>query len=62
MVINLLLEKISKLTLTPDNRLYGRNEIDPEKIVYRVETFNMKEAAKLENKGKPRSHLYCKVR
>ena len=23
------LEKISKLTLTPDNRLYGRNEIDP---------------------------------
>lgn len=50
-----VLEKISKLTLTPDNRLYGKNEIDPEKIQYRVETFNLKEAAKLENKGKPRS-------
>jgi sulfatase modifying factor 1 len=49
------LEKISKLTLTPDNRLYGRNGIDPEKIVFRVETFDYKEAAKLENKGKPRN-------
>ena len=50
-----VLEKISKLTLTPDNRLYGKNEIDPEKIVYRVEYFDLKEAAKRENKGKPRS-------
>lgn len=50
-----VLEKISKLTLTPDNRLYGRNEIDPEKLLFRVEYFNLKEAAKLENKGKPRS-------
>jgi formylglycine-generating enzyme len=49
------LEKISKLTLTPDNRLYGRNEIDPEKVVFRVETFDLKEAAKRENKGRPRS-------
>src|SRR6188768_621739 len=50
-----VLEKISKLTLTPDNRLYGKNEIDPEKLLFRVEYFNLKEAAKLENKGKPRS-------
>ncbi len=50
-----VLEKISKLTLTPDNRLYGRNEIDPEKIQFRVEYFNLKEAAKRENKGKPRT-------
>jgi gliding motility-associated lipoprotein GldK len=50
-----IMEKISKLTLTPDNRLYGRNEIDPEKISYRVEYFDLKEAAKRENKGKPRS-------
>jgi len=48
------LEKISKLTLTPDNRLYGKNEIDPEKLLFRVEYFDLKEAAKLENKGKPR--------
>ncbi|HEX8331306.1 MAG TPA: SUMF1/EgtB/PvdO family nonheme iron enzyme [Segetibacter sp.] len=50
-----VMEKISKLTLTPDNRLYGRNEIDPEKISYRVEYFDLKEAAKRENRGKPRS-------
>jgi gliding motility-associated lipoprotein GldK len=50
-----VMEKISKLTLTPDNRMYGRNEIDPEKISYRVEYFDLKEAAKRENKGKPRS-------
>jgi formylglycine-generating enzyme len=54
------LEKISKLTLTPDNRLYGRNEIDPEKVVFRVETFDLKEAAKRENKGKPRSGFIIK--
>ena len=54
------LEKISKLTLTPDNRLYGRNEIDPDKVIYRVETFNYKDAAKLENKGKPRSTYIIK--
>ncbi|GEO10673.1 type IX secretion system lipoprotein PorK/GldK [Segetibacter aerophilus] len=54
------LEKISKLTLTPDNRLYGRNEIDPEKLLFRVESFNMKEAAKLENKGKPRNSFVVK--
>jgi gliding motility-associated lipoprotein GldK len=54
------LEKISKLTLTPDNRLYGRNGIDPEKVVFRVETFNYKEAAQLINKGKPRNSYIVK--
>lgn len=54
------LEKISKLTLTPDNRLYGKNEIDPEKVAYRVESFDLKEAAKLENKGKPRQKFIFK--
>lgn len=54
------LEKISKLTLTPDNRLYGKNEIDPEKVAYRVESFDLKEAAKLENKGKPRQKFIVK--
>jgi len=52
-----VMEKISKLTLTPDNRLYGKNEIDPEKILFRVETFDLKEAAKRENKGRPRSQF-----
>ncbi|MCY7422483.1 MAG: SUMF1/EgtB/PvdO family nonheme iron enzyme [Chitinophagaceae bacterium] len=55
-----VLEKISKLTLTPDNRLYGKNEIDPDKLKYRVEFFDMKEAAKRENKGKARSNYIIK--
>ncbi|WP_207492277.1 SUMF1/EgtB/PvdO family nonheme iron enzyme [Aridibaculum aurantiacum] len=54
------LEKISKMTLTPDNRLYGRNELDPDKIVFRVETFDYKEASKRENKGQPRSSFIIK--
>ena len=54
------LEKISKLTLTPDNRLYGRNGIDPDKIEYQYESFNYKDAAKLENKGKPRKDFIVK--
>src|SRR6266498_313576 len=48
------LEKLSPLMLTPDNRLYGKMEIDPDKIVYNVQGFDLKEAAKIENKGRPR--------
>jgi len=43
------LEKISNLVLAPDNRLYGRPELDPAKVVYRIEYFDLKEAAKREN-------------
>ena len=55
-----VLEKISKITLTPDNRLYGKNEIDPDKVEFSVEYFDLKEAAKRENKGKPRSSFIVK--
>jgi len=48
------LEKLSPLMLTPDNRLYGKMEIDPDKLVYNVQYFDLKEAAKIENKGRPR--------
>lgn len=51
------LEKLSKLTLTPDNRLYNKIEIDPAKIEYRQEGFDLKEAAKRENAKKPRSEF-----
>ncbi len=51
------LEKLSKLTLTPDNRLYNKIEIDPAKIEYRQEGFDLKEAAKRENANKPRSEF-----
>ena len=43
------------LILAPDDRIFGKKEIDPNKIVYQVERFDLKEAAKRENANKPRS-------
>lgn len=48
------LEKLNDLILAPDNRLYNKMEIDPEKIVYNIQGFDLKEAAKRENAGRPR--------
>jgi len=45
----------TKLMLPPDDRIFGRMEIDPSQIVYQVERFDLKEAAKRENASKPRS-------
>jgi sulfatase modifying factor 1 len=49
------IEKIDQMILTPDNRIFGKKEIDPAKLMYHSERFNLKEAAKKENEGKPRS-------
>ena len=46
--------------LSPEDRINGKKEIDPSKIVYQVETFDLKEAAKRENAGKPRSKFILK--
>jgi gliding motility-associated lipoprotein GldK len=52
------LEKLgNKLILAPDNRLYGKADIDPEKLVYRVEEFILSEAAKRDNAGMARSNF-----
>ena len=48
-------EKIDQLILTPENRIFGKKEIDPSKLIYHSETFNLKEAAKKANEGKMRS-------
>lgn len=48
------LEKLTKLVLAPDNRLYNKMEIDPDKIVYNLQGFDLKEAAKRENASRPR--------
>jgi formylglycine-generating enzyme required for sulfatase activity len=49
------LEKLGpKLVLAPDNRLYGKAEVDPSKIVYSMETFVLSEASKRENQKRPR--------
>ena len=50
------LEKLSNnLLLAPDNRINGRVEIDPDKIRYHYEDFNLPAAAKRENMGVARS-------
>jgi gliding motility-associated lipoprotein GldK len=49
------LEKMSGLILPPEDRIFGKMELDPQKMVYVSEYFNLKEAAKRENATKPRS-------
>jgi sulfatase modifying factor 1 len=53
-------EKIDQLILTPENRIFGKKEIDPSKLVYHSETFDLKEAAKKVNEGKTRSQFIVK--
>jgi formylglycine-generating enzyme len=54
------IEKIDQIILTPENRIFGKKEIDPSKIIYHSETFDLKEAAKKSNEGKPRSQFIVK--
>ncbi|MCA6441481.1 MAG: SUMF1/EgtB/PvdO family nonheme iron enzyme [Sediminibacterium sp.] len=53
-------EKLNELNLAPDNRLYGKPELDPEKLVYRVEYFDLAEASKRDNAGQPRKNFIVK--
>lgn len=53
-------EKIDQLIVTPDNRIFGKKELDPNKLVYHSETFDLKEAAMKSNEGKPRSQFIRK--
>ncbi len=46
--------------LSPEDRIDGKKEIDPSKLVYHSEIFDLKEAAKRENAGKPRSKFIIK--
>jgi len=50
------LEKLgNKLMIDAPERLYGKIEVDPKKIVYHIEYFDLSEAAKIENKDVPRT-------
>jgi len=53
-------EKIDQLILTPENRIFGKKELDPYKMVYHSETFDLKRAAQKVNEGKPRSEFIIK--
>ena len=48
------MEKLSGLVLAPDNRIYGKMELDPDKILYSVQGYDYDEAVKRSNIGRPR--------
>jgi gliding motility-associated lipoprotein GldK len=48
------------LILAPEDRIFGKKEIDQSKLIYHSEIFDLKEAAKRENKGKARSKFIIK--
>jgi formylglycine-generating enzyme len=54
------IEKIDQMIVTPENRIFGKKEIDPNKLVYHSETFEIKEAARRDNAGKLRSQFIVK--
>ena len=45
------------LILPPEERIFGKKELDVSKIVYQVERFDLKKAAEKGNAGVPRSKL-----
>jgi len=54
------IEKIDQMVVVPDNRIFGKKEIDPTKLFYHSETFDLKEAAQKQNEGKPRGQFIRK--
>lgn len=54
------MEKIDAMIITPDNRIFGRKEIDPQKLMYHSEVFDYAEAAKRENANVPRGKFITK--
>ncbi len=50
----------TNIILPPDDRIFGKKEIDPNQIIFHSEVFDLKEAAKRENAGKPRSKFILK--
>jgi len=55
-----ILEQLNAMIVTPDNRILGKKELDADKLMYRSETFDYKEASRRENAGKPRSQFIVK--
>ena len=53
-------EKIDQMVVTPENRIFGKKEIDASKLKYHSEVFDTKEAARRENASKPRSAFITK--
>ncbi|CAN5797706.1 gliding motility lipoprotein GldK [soil metagenome] len=54
------IEKIDAIIVTPDNRIFGKKELDAKKIVYQSETFDYKAAAQNKDATVPRSAFIVK--
>jgi len=54
------IEKIDAIIVTPDNRIFGKKELDAKKIVYQSETFDYKAAAQNKDVTVPRSAFIVK--
>ncbi len=54
------IEKIDAMIVTPDNRIFGKKELDAKKIVYQSEVFDYKAAANNRDVTIPRSAFIVK--
>ncbi len=54
------IEKIDAIIVTPDNRIFGKKELDAKKIVYQSEVFDFKAAANNRDVTIPRSAFILK--
>lgn len=54
------LEKMDAMIVTPDNRIFGKKEIDPSKMVFHSETFDYAAAANNHDPNVPRSKFIVK--
>ena len=56
------IEKIDAIIVTPDNRIFGKKELDASKIVYQSEVFDYKAAAQNRDVTIPRSAFIVKTK
>jgi hypothetical protein len=56
------IEKIDAIIVTPDNRIFGKKELDATKIVYQSEIFDYKAAAQNRDVTVPRSAFILKTK
>jgi len=54
------LEKVDAIVVTPDNRIFGKKELDATKIMYHSETFDYKAAANNRDASIPRGKFIVK--
>lgn len=54
------IEKLDQLLYAPENRIFGKKEIDASRLIYHSEIFDTKEAARRENAGRPRAQFIVK--